>query len=106
MVRNAPDPRGGPLERACDSGGSRIRRASGAGPMTGTNGLTALPGGTRVDVTSGAQYPNTTILIDSERIVEVRRSDGTAVPPGARVIDVSGTWVLPGLIEMHAHVTG
>jgi imidazolonepropionase-like amidohydrolase len=66
--------------------------------------VVALTGGTLIDVRTGSQQPNTTILIDGERIVGV--GAGMEVPSTARVVDASGTWLLPGLVDMHAHTTG
>jgi imidazolonepropionase-like amidohydrolase len=66
--------------------------------------LLAITGGTVVDVRTGSQHPNSTVLVEGERITAVtRRQD---VPEGARLIDATGMWVLPGLMDMHAHTTG
>jgi imidazolonepropionase-like amidohydrolase len=65
--------------------------------------LRAITGATVIDVRTGSRQPNTTVLVDGDRIVSV----GTqAVPESAQVIDASGTWLLPGLVDMHAHTTG
>jgi imidazolonepropionase-like amidohydrolase len=66
--------------------------------------LLAITGGTVIDVRTGIQYPDSTVLIDGERIATV----GTLqhVPETAHVIDATGTWLLPGLMDMHAHTTG
>jgi imidazolonepropionase-like amidohydrolase len=42
------------------------------------------------------------VLAEAGRITAV--GTGLAVPPGARVIDAAGRWVLPGFIEAHGHV--
>lgn len=43
------------------------------------------------------------VLIRDNRIEAVGSRDEVAVPDGARVIDVSGHTVIPGLIDVHAH---
>ena len=43
------------------------------------------------------------ILVEDGRIVDV----GTLlIPADAMVLDFSGKWIIPGLVEAHAHVTG
>jgi hypothetical protein len=42
------------------------------------------------------------VLVDAGRIVAVRPS-GDAPPQGARLIDGSGRWLIPGLIDTHVH---
>ena len=42
------------------------------------------------------------VLVDGERIVDVV-PDGAA-PAGYRVLDLQGGWLLPGLINLHAHI--
>jgi cytosine/adenosine deaminase-related metal-dependent hydrolase len=34
----------------------------------------------------------------------VGRTGSVQVPPGAKVIDARGKWLIPGLIDMHMHV--
>lgn len=66
--------------------------------------LLAITGGTVIDVRTGAHHPNTTVLVDGERIVAV--GPAQQLPESAQVIDASGTWLLPGLMDMHGHITG
>ncbi len=55
------------------------------------------------DSIRGTLQPNTQILIDGARIVDVTTQ---AVPAeGRRVIDAAGRVTLPGLIDAHVHVT-
>src|SRR5579872_5866555 len=65
--------------------------------------MLALTGGTLIDVRTGTQHPNTTLLIDAERLAAVGTSE---IPGDAQTLDVSGKWLLPGLVDMHAHTTG
>ncbi len=66
--------------------------------------LLAITGGTVIDVRAGTKHPNATVLVDGERIAAVGTS--LDVPENARVIDATGMWLLPGLMDMHAHITG
>ena len=68
-----------------------------AGPTT------ALVGGTVVDATGAPPIPDAVVLIEAERIVAVGSRDQLAVPENAAVIDVSGRWVVPGLVDPHIH---
>ncbi len=55
-----------------------------------------------VDPDSGTVLTDQTIVIRDHKIAEVGK--GVAVPPGAKVIDLSSMTVLPGLIDCHTHV--
>lgn len=50
--------------------------------------------------TAGLVIPNTTVVIDNGKII----SFNGKVPVGAHVIDGTGKWLIPGLIDMHVHV--
>ena len=54
---------------------------------------------------AGTRAPDSTILTDAAgRITAVGRSSEVAIPAGAQVIDGSGRFALPGLINAHAHL--
>ncbi len=57
-----------------------------------------------VDGTGAAAAADQTIVIENGTIREVGRSDGIKVPAGARVMDLSGRTVIPGLVGMHDHL--
>ena len=65
--------------------------------------VVVVSGGTLVDVASGTEIPDTTIVIRGQRIERVDRASNTKVPAGAQVVDVRGKWIVPGLIDSHAH---
>ncbi|WP_329373352.1 amidohydrolase family protein [Streptomyces sp. NBC_00669] len=63
-------------------------------------------GATLVDGTGEAGRPGTTIVVDGERIVRVA-ADAEVDPADfrdAEVVDVTGAFVLPGLIDSHQHL--
>ena len=62
----------------------------------------AITGVTLVDGTDAEPIDNATIVIEGETIVAVGQGAGT--PDGAEVVDGSGRWAVPGLIDMHVHV--
>ena len=61
-----------------------------------------IRGGTLVDVRDGSLKPNTTVVVEGDRIVSVT-SDGRQVGSGGTVIDAAGKYLLPGLINLHVH---
>lgn len=50
--------------------------------------------------------PGHTVLVRGDRIVEVGPATSVEVPSGARRIDGSGKYLMPGLAEMHGHTPG
>jgi imidazolonepropionase-like amidohydrolase len=69
--------------------------------MTQQTGSVAIVGGYVVPI-DGPPLQDATVLIDNGVITAV----GTGLEPGrdVEVIDASGKWVLPGLIDAHAHL--
>jgi imidazolonepropionase-like amidohydrolase len=65
---------------------------------------TYIQAGRLVDVVDGQLRSNQVIVINGERIERV--GSNIDVPDGARVIDLGDMTVLPGLIDMHVHLTG
>ncbi|HXW92535.1 MAG TPA: amidohydrolase family protein [Terriglobales bacterium] len=63
----------------------------------------AIVSATLVDVRTGKETPDTVILIRGERIEQVGPSDKITVPSQAVVVDAARKWVIPGLMDMHAH---
>lgn len=62
-----------------------------------------LNNATLVDVIAGAPRSGMTIVITANSISAVGRSREIRIPDQANVIDATGKWLIPGLIEMHTH---
>jgi len=68
---------------------------------TAAAAIVALRGGTVLTVTKGT-IPNGTVILRDGKISAVGAN--IAVPPGAQVIDTTGQFVSPGLIDAHSHI--
>ena len=68
--------------------------------------LIVIKGGTLLDVHTGHPIPDSVIVVEGDRIKEVGRESEVVVPGEAQVIDARGKWIIPGLMDMHAHISG
>lgn len=57
-----------------------------------------------IDGTGAPARADQTVVIRDGRIAAVGNTGSTAVPPGARVVDLSGKSVIPGLVMVHEHL--
>lgn len=63
-----------------------------------------LKGATIISGHGNAPIENGGLLIDGERIARLGPVEDIPVPEGARIVDLSGRWLLPGLINTHVHI--
>jgi len=96
-----PEAKGGPIGFSAASDapsgavalvGARILTMAGLkpGPIQGNPGV----------------IENGTIVIEGNRIAAIGPSGSVRVPAGAKRVDVRGRTIVPGLIDVHAHVRG
>lgn len=69
-------------------------------PVPGTIALTHV---VVIDVSSGSELRDRTVLVRARRIVAVDSSPRASLPNDARVVDGSGRYLIPGLWDMHVH---
>jgi imidazolonepropionase-like amidohydrolase len=69
---------------------------------TRTDGV-ALIGATVIDGTGHAPQPDMVVVVRGNRIETVAARQGFEIPRGVAKVDVSGRWIMPGLIDAHAH---
>jgi hypothetical protein len=65
----------------------------------GQQNTLVIQGGTLIDGNGGAPVANSVIVIQGNRITAAGRAGQVQVPAGARVIDATGKWITPGLID-------
>ena len=65
--------------------------------------VVAITGGRVVPVV-GEPVEGGTVLIRGGVVEAVGEASAVEVPAGARVVDATGRWVLPGFVEAHGHV--
>ena len=58
---------------------------------------------TLIDGTGAPPRPDVTIVIAGYRIVDIGKNNAVSIPRRAMTIDATGTFVIPGLWDMHAH---
>jgi len=65
---------------------------------------TYVRAGHLLDVRAGKMLSNQIIVIHGDKIASIAPADQVQIPPGANVIDLSQSTVLPGLIDCHTHI--
>lgn len=76
-------------------------------PPAGTIGssVLALTHVTVIDVATGAERRDQTVLISGGRIAAVSPARAARLPAGALIVNLRGKWMVPGLIDAHVHLT-
>ncbi|MGA2252265.1 amidohydrolase family protein [Terracidiphilus sp.] len=57
-----------------------------------------------IDGTGSAPIPDQTILISNGKIESIAPASSAKIPAGARILDLTGHAVFPGLVGMHEHL--
>lgn len=73
---------------------------TGAAPST----RLALVGGMLLDGYGGAPVHHAAIFIENNRIVAAGDASAIAIPPGTPIVDTRGKTMMPGMIDLHAHL--
>lgn len=74
-------------------------------PASHSSDAIAIVGASVWSPTSGRMQPNTTILVQNGRIAWIGPAEDARLPAGARILDGDGRYVIPGLVDMHYHLT-
>ncbi len=90
------------LKRAADDAIDRLSELAQRLSPT-TSGPIALVGATLIDVTGKPPIKDSVVVVQGDRIVSAGARSTVEIPAGAKIIDVSGKFLLPGLWDMHSH---
>jgi imidazolonepropionase-like amidohydrolase len=78
-----------------------VAQGAGAPPST----RTLIRAGHLLDVHTGKTLDAQTIVVSGDRIAAIAPTSATPAEPGDKVIDLGDMTVLPGLIDVHTHLT-
>lgn len=101
LFRDAPATENAPRFEPPKSGVSLSMEVAADRPT----GVIALTGARIVTMAKadGGVIDDGLIVIDGARIVAVGRKGEVQVPPAAKIVDVAGKTIIPGLVDAHAH---
>jgi len=67
--------------------------------------LLAITHVTVIDMTGAAPRADQTVIIKNERIAAIGASNTVLTPRGVQILDAHGKFLIPGLVDMHIHLT-
>ena len=73
-------------------------------PAFGNDGTIAFVGATVIDGTDAEPLVDGVLVITDGRVRTMGPRSAVTIPEGADIVDVSGKYIMPGLINAHGHV--
>lgn len=99
---------GGRPRRAMSCGAAAAALGALLGALTAGAALgetVALRAARMIEVRSGSVVRDAVVVVEGERILAAGSRGSVVVPPGARVIELGDRTLLPGLMDMHVHLS-
>jgi imidazolonepropionase-like amidohydrolase len=76
-----------------------------AGPAyAAENGSLAITNATIIDGTGARPIRKGTIIIENGLITIIGKARGISIPPGIRIVDANGKFIIPGMIDANLHL--
>ena len=76
------------------------------GAQTRSTNVIVIRHVTVIDTAGGPEEPDRTVIITGDRISGISKSNEATMPAGAKVVDATGKFLIPGLWDMHVHPDG
>lgn len=73
-------------------------------PRDRAEGAMVLRGGTALTMVGHEIIPNADVVVVDNRIAAVGPQGSVEIPAGAEIVDVTGSTVMPGFVDVHAHI--
>jgi imidazolonepropionase-like amidohydrolase/Tol biopolymer transport system component len=73
-------------------------------PADHPEGVLALKGARIITMKGDQVIENGTILIQNNKIMGIGKATEVTIPADAKVIDASGKTIMPGIVDVHAHI--
>jgi hypothetical protein len=70
-----------------------------------SRGATVITHATIIDGTGNNAQSDMTLVIEGRTIRSLGKHDGVNIPANARVIEAKGKFIIPGLWDMHVHLS-
>ncbi|WP_316805593.1 amidohydrolase family protein [Pedobacter nototheniae] len=67
-------------------------------------GIIALKGARIISMKGDEVIENGTILTDGNKITAIGKNETITIPANAKIIDVNGKTIMPGIVDVHAHL--
>jgi hypothetical protein len=93
------------LARTQEAKDSEHRKANAARLSHRPAGPLAIRGARLFDPATGAVRPQTTVVVTGNRITAVGRDGEVQIPAGAEIVEARGRFLMPGLWDMHTHLS-
>lgn len=84
-----------------DSSGIRVQLTV---PSDKPSGTLVLKGARIITMNGEKVIEKGTVVVENNRIAAVGNEQDVAIPEGATVLDVTGKTIMPGLVDVHAHI--
>ncbi|MDA0986405.1 MAG: amidohydrolase family protein [Bacteroidetes bacterium] len=68
------------------------------------NYIIAITGATIISMNKNEVIQSGTILIEKNKITSIGKSDEIEIPKSAKIINANGKFIIPGMIDAHAHL--